>query len=64
MKNILLRIAIILIISGVTSCQTAMKPPKGKQVFRYNESAGISSLDPAFARDQANIGLIINFIMV
>ena len=24
-------------------------------VFRYNESAGISSLDPAFARNQANI---------
>jgi oligopeptide transport system substrate-binding protein len=24
-------------------------------VFRYNEAAGISSLDPAFARDQANI---------
>jgi oligopeptide transport system substrate-binding protein len=27
----------------------------GKTVFRYNESAGISSLDPAFARNQANI---------
>ncbi len=26
-----------------------------KTVFRYNESSGISSLDPAFARDQANI---------
>ena len=24
-------------------------------VFRYNESAGLTSLDPAFARDQANI---------
>jgi peptide/nickel transport system substrate-binding protein len=32
-----------------------MKYPEGKTVFRYNESAGISSLDPAFARDQANI---------
>lgn len=32
-----------------------MKAPEGKTVFRYNESAGISSLDPAFARDQANI---------
>ena len=28
---------------------------EGKTVFRYNESAGITSLDPAFARDQANI---------
>ncbi len=27
----------------------------GKTVFRYNESAGITSLDPAFARNQANI---------
>lgn len=27
----------------------------GKTVFRYNEAAGITSLDPAFARDQANI---------
>ena len=26
-----------------------------KSIFRYNESAGISSLDPAFARDQAGI---------
>ncbi len=25
------------------------------QVFRYNESAGITSLDPAFSRNQANI---------
>ncbi len=27
----------------------------GRTVFRYNESAGITSLDPAFARNQANI---------
>ncbi len=27
----------------------------GKQIFRYNESAGIASLDPAFAKDQAMI---------
>jgi len=26
-----------------------------RSVFRYNESAGITSLDPAFAKDQANI---------
>lgn len=32
-------------------------PPKRdlNTVFRYNEAAGISSLDPAFARNQANI---------
>ncbi len=27
----------------------------GKAIFRYNESAGISTLDPAFAKDQALI---------
>lgn len=27
----------------------------GLQIFRYNESAGIASLDPAFAKDQAMI---------
>lgn len=37
------------------SCGNNFQPPEGKTVFRYNESAGISSLDPAFARDQANI---------
>ena len=43
------------LILGLWSCGGAMKAPEGKTVFRYNESAGISSLDPAFARDQANI---------
>lgn len=28
---------------------------KERVMFRYNQSSGISSLDPAFARDQANI---------
>lgn len=27
----------------------------GKAIFRYNESAGINTLDPAFAKDQAHI---------
>lgn len=33
---------------------TACKMPnnEGRQIFRYNESAGITSLDPAFAKDQ------------
>ncbi|MDP4280633.1 MAG: ABC transporter substrate-binding protein [Bacteroidota bacterium] len=37
-----------------TSCREQYTDESGK-VFRYNEAAGISSLDPAFARDQANI---------
>ncbi len=36
------------------SCQPKHET-QGRQVFRYNESAGITSLDPAFAKDQANI---------
>ena len=28
---------------------------KNRNVFRYNQASGISSLDPAFAKDQANI---------
>ncbi|HRP59447.1 MAG TPA: ABC transporter substrate-binding protein, partial [Vicingus sp.] len=27
----------------------------GKKIFRYNESAGITSLDPAFSRNIENI---------
>lgn len=40
----------------VASCgNDKNKSTNNRTVFRYNESAGISSLDPAFARDQANI---------
>ena len=46
---------VLLILFLLTSCGSGFAPPEGKTVFRYNESAGISSLDPAFARDQANI---------
>ena len=38
------------------SCNTDLKTShQNKSVFRYNESAGISSLDPAFARNAENI---------
>lgn len=33
----------------------AMLDNSDKQIFRYNESAGIATLDPAFAKDQALI---------
>jgi len=39
----------------ITSCKSGRFGDDGRTVFRYNESAGITSLDPAFARDQANI---------
>lgn len=55
MKRILLYVSVFLIFSG---CTRLGKEHKGQTVFRYNESAGISSLDPAFARNQANIWVI------
>lgn len=39
----------------ITACKSGRFENDGRTVFRYNESAGITSLDPAFARDQANI---------
>jgi len=54
MNKAVISLAILLIII-VSSCGNRFDAPAGKTVFRYNESAGITSLDPAFARDQANI---------
>lgn len=39
----------------IAACKSGRFNKDGRTVFRYNESAGITSLDPAFARDQANI---------
>ena len=39
----------------LASCKSKHFENDGRTVFRYNESAGITSLDPAFARNQANI---------
>lgn len=37
------------------SCSSAEKKHDDKMIFRYNEYAGINSLDPAFSRNQAII---------
>jgi oligopeptide transport system substrate-binding protein len=37
------------------SCGGKKNDTEGKSVFRYNEPAGLSTLDPAFSRDQAHI---------
>lgn len=37
------------------SCGRSIDETCGRTVFKYNESASITSLDPAFARNQANI---------
>ncbi|MFZ4413117.1 MAG: ABC transporter substrate-binding protein [Bacteroidales bacterium] len=46
---------IILCALLLSSCFRTDYKNEGKHVFRYNESAGITSLDPAFTKDQSNI---------
>ena len=50
--------AYLLLFILVASCKPGRFDNDGRTVFRYNESAGITSLDPAFARDQSNIWAI------
>lgn len=46
----------LLLICWLTiSCRQEERNTSEKTVFRYNESSGISSLDPAFSNDQAKI---------
>ncbi|MCX6258557.1 MAG: ABC transporter substrate-binding protein [Bacteroidia bacterium] len=58
MKNFFIvqnnQIIIILILIGLNSC-TQTNSTGHLKVFRYNESKGISTLDPAFARNQTTI---------
>lgn len=42
----------IILIAILQSCQNNLKKTEIRTVFRYNESKGISSLDPAFANSQ------------
>ncbi len=39
---------------GLSGCTPADAPEAEGLLFRYNEASGISSLDPAFSRDQAH----------
>nr|HMT30614.1 ABC transporter substrate-binding protein [Bacteroidia bacterium] len=50
-----INILLVAIVALFTSCTNKADKGKGKTVFRYNEASGISSLDPAFARGQADI---------
>lgn len=53
-SNLLLKFVIFVsIVLLVGSCVN--KRTKDNNIFRYNESSGIISLDPAFSRDQAHI---------
>ena len=47
-------LALFLSLSLLFSCHRS-NPADGKKIFRYNEVAGIATLDPAFAKDQALI---------
>jgi peptide/nickel transport system substrate-binding protein len=51
-KSLLLLASTLLVLLG---CQSDGDNHQGKTVFRYNEASGISSLDPAFARGQADV---------
>ncbi len=55
MKRSLLVHLLLFLMFFLFSCKGKHFGDNGKTVFRYNESAGITSLDPAFARNQANI---------
>lgn len=45
----------LLLAIGIFSCVEKTSTPPSYQIFRYNENANISSLDPAFARNLPNI---------
>src|SRR5688572_21354068 len=50
------RISCLLIfIHFLAGCDRASQPGESRLVFRYNEASNISSLDPAFAKGQADI---------
>ncbi len=48
-------IALSLFILIIAGCNNPNSTKSEKTVFRYNESSGVTSLDPAFASNQANI---------
>lgn len=53
MKNPLKLLALTLVF--LVGCHADRGSNQGKRVFRYNEASGISSLDPAYARGQADV---------
>lgn len=46
---------ILLLALCLAACTHRKDANQGKTVFRYNEASGVSSLDPAYARGQADI---------
>ncbi|NOU48239.1 MAG: ABC transporter substrate-binding protein [Bacteroidales bacterium] len=54
-KKLLFRFSFFYLILLLVSCGNEKAIDNGKKIFRYNESAGIVSLDPAFAKDLPHI---------
>ena len=55
-KYLLVYLGSILVLCNLTlSCNTTADDSRSEQVFRYNEHKNISSLDPAFSKDNADI---------
>ena len=50
MKSFVLSLLLILLLASCSSHRH-----EDKMIFRYNETAGIATLDPAFAKDQSII---------
>ncbi len=53
-KNLFLQSTFVIFLFIVIGCNDPAKRHAGKKVFRYNETAKLTSLDPAFANNQAN----------
>lgn len=49
------KVVVLLSLLILFSCAKRKSKYTDKQVFRYNEHSNITSLDPAFAKDQRNI---------
>ena len=45
----------LIVLLALVSCSTKQKQHNDSQIFRYNEPRNITSLDPAYASNQANI---------
>lgn len=50
-----MRLTIVLFVGLFFSCNSSRTEEPRRSVFKYNEASGITSLDPAYASNQANI---------
>lgn len=55
MKAVIKAVLLSMLVVCFYSCGKTKDKKETRTVFRYNESSGIATLDPAFAKDQAHI---------